>query len=181
MERTEQVGKVSDPSEIFFGSTWINSSACPYRSTTPWKLHIWIVMHITHIYFLNTKQRFQNISPTEEAAWSSLQGSTDLEESHSAVTATFSSNHQQTLWRMAVAGCWFSPLPHITQSHKVQRHIWWSKIPSTLCIWRGKTDFSDKKLINHRNTILGYKSIVSILKKLHVVLRAKQHRKEVIS
>lgn len=84
------------------------------------------------------------------------------------------------LVHVAVAGCRFSPLSSITQSHKDQRHIWWSKKPSTLCIWRGKTDSSEKKNINCSNIIMGYESIISILKMLTAFLGAKQHRKEVI-
>lgn len=38
-----------------------------------------------------------------------------------------------------------------------------------------------KKKINCRNIIVGYKSIISILKRLSAGLAAKQHRKEVIS
>lgn len=48
----------------------------------------------------------------------------------SAVTANFSLNRQQTLVHVALAGCWFSPLSHVTQSHKGQRHFWPSKKPS---------------------------------------------------
>lgn len=56
-----------------------------------------------------------------------LGGVSWLEESPSAVTANFFSNHQQTLVHVALAGCWFSPLSHMTQSHKGQRHVWRSK------------------------------------------------------
>lgn len=52
-----------------------------------------------------------------------------LEESHSAVTANFSLNHQQTLVHVALVEVWFSSLSHMTQSHKGQRYIWTSKKP----------------------------------------------------
>lgn len=38
-----------------------------------------------------------------------------------------------------------------------------------------------KKIIHCKNIIMGYKIILSILKKLSAVLEANQHRKEVIS
>lgn len=93
-----------------------------------------------------------------------LAGVNWLEESHSAVKANFSLNHQQNLVHVALVEFWVSPLFHMTQSHESQRHIWPSKKPlHTTHLNRQNWQFR-KKIINCRNIIMGYKSILSILK-----------------